>query len=103
MKTTDFQLVTILAEPELATRLVDEIRRLGARGYSLVEGTGEWQRGRGDHGPSDFSGPNVRIDTVVRAEVADAILEHLAATYFEHYAVFAYVSRVGVARPERYR
>ena len=39
MKTTDFQLVTILAEPELATRLVDEIRRLGARGYSLVEGT----------------------------------------------------------------
>jgi len=35
--------------------------------------------------------------------VADAILEHLAATYFTHYAVFAYVSTVDVARPERYR
>ena len=103
MKTTDFRLVTILAEPEIATRLADEIRALGARGYSLVDGTGEWQRGRGEHGPSDFSGPNVRIDTVVRAEVADAILERLTAAYFEHYAVFAYVSTVAVARPERYR
>ncbi|CAG0981206.1 hypothetical protein MYXO_01865 [Myxococcaceae bacterium] len=103
MKTTELRLVTILAEPELATRLVDEIRALGARGYSLVEGRAEWQRGRGDHGPSDWNGPNVRIDTVVRSEVSDAILEHLASTYFEHYAVFAYVSTVFVARPDRYR
>lgn len=103
MKTTEFKLVTILAEPELATRLVDEIRTLGARGYSLIDGTAEWLRARGDHGPSDWNGPNVRIDTVVRGEVADAILEHLAATYFEHYAVFAYVSTVSVARPDRYR
>lgn len=103
MKTTEFKLVTILAEPELATRLVDEILALGARGYSQVDGEAEWRRGRGEHGPSDWNGPNVRIDTVVRAEVADAILERLAASYFEHYAVFAYVSTVTVARPDRYR
>jgi nitrogen regulatory protein P-II 2 len=44
----------------------------------------------------------VRIETVVRPEIADAILARLAENYFEHYAVFAYVVNARIARSEKY-
>ncbi len=105
MPETVFKLVVILAEPELADRLVDEIRALGARGYSRYEGFSEWRRGRGQDdapGPHDWRGSHTRIETVVRAELAQAILDRLAATYFEHYAVFAYVVDAHIARRDKY-
>lgn len=100
-----FKLVVILSEPELADRLVDEIKALGARGYSRYEGFSEWRRGRGQDdapGPHDWQGTHVRIETVVRAELAQAILDRLGEAYFQHYAVFAYVVDAGIARRERY-
>lgn len=105
MTTVPFKLVTILSEPEIAERLISEIKALGARGYSRYDGHSEWKRGRGagtDPGPSDWDGPHARIETVVRAEIAELILERLATAYFQHYAVFAYVSEVGVRRREKY-
>jgi len=105
MAGTMFKLVVILAEPEIADRIVDDVKRLGARGYSRYEGYSEWRRGRGPDdapGPHDFAGPHARIETVVRSEVAQAILDHLAVTYFEHYAVFAYLADATIARRDRY-
>ena len=105
MNTVAFKLVTILTEPEIADRLVAEVTSLGARGYSRYEGQSEWRRGRGaddSTAPSDWQGTHVRIETVVREEVADAILRRLAEAYFPHYATFAYVVDVGVRRREKY-
>lgn len=105
MPGTTFKLVVILAEPEIADRIVEDVKRLGARGYSRYEGYSEWRRGRGPDeapGPHDFAGPHARIETVVRSEVAQAILDHLAATYFKHYAVFAYLADATIARRDRY-
>jgi hypothetical protein len=39
---------------------------------------------------------------VVQEAVAGAILEHLSATYFEHYALIAYIDTVSVVRGEKY-
>ncbi|MBL8701432.1 MAG: transcriptional regulator [Alphaproteobacteria bacterium] len=105
MAGADFKLVVILSEPELADRLVAEIQALGARGFSRYDGYSEWRRGRGPDdapGPHDWQGTHTRIETVVRGEVAHAILERLAKAYFEHYAVFAYVVDATIARRERY-
>ena len=105
MTGADFKLVVILSEPELADRLVEEIRSLGARGYSRYDGFSEWRRGRGRDdapGPHDWQGTHTRLETVVRGEVAHAILDRLAEKYFEHYAVFAYVVDATIARRERY-
>jgi hypothetical protein len=38
----------------------------------------------------------------VRAELAQALLDHLAAAYFRHYAVFAYVADAAIARRDKY-
>lgn len=99
MTTTERQLVTIIAEAVLKKRLIDDIRRLGATGYSIgsVEGSGTGGRHTGD-----WEGPHVRIETIVRDEVAERILEHLVEHYFTNYAVVAFASTVRVARPAKF-
>lgn len=99
MITTERQLVTIVAEAVLRRRLLDDIRSLGATGYSISTTDGS---GTGGRQTSDWEGPHVRIETIVRDEVADAILAHLVEHYFTNYAVVAWASTVRVARPAKF-
>jgi nitrogen regulatory protein P-II 2 len=99
MNTTKLRKVTIIAEAVLEDRLLREVRELGSRGYTLAMVSGEGSRGVR---ASEFEGKNVQIEVLVSAEVADRLLDHLAANYFEHYAVVAYVVEVEVVRGERY-
>lgn len=100
MRTVPLKLITVIAEAVLEDHLLREFRKLGARGYSLSEVRGEGTRGV--HA-IDWEGRNLKIEMLVSAEVADRILEHVADTYFEHYAVVAYVQDVEVVRGEKYR
>jgi len=61
-------------------------------------------RGEGSRGvrASEWEGKNIQLELLVSSDVADRILDHLAAEYFEHYAVVAYVSVVEVVRGDRY-
>jgi nitrogen regulatory protein P-II 2 len=99
MKTMPLKLLTIVAEAVLEPLLLDDLRRLGARGFSMGKVRGEGSRGVR---ASDFEGSNIRIETIVSAEVADRILESIAESYFEHYAVIAYISDVEVVRGDKY-
>lgn len=93
------QLVTIVAESVVESRLIDDVKKCGARGYSLGHVTGEGVTGRGT---ADLTGPSVRLETVVTDDVADRILTMLAQQYFDRYAVVAWISPVLVARPQRF-
>jgi nitrogen regulatory protein P-II 2 len=99
MNTTKLRKVTIIAEAVLEDRLLREVRELGSRGYTMTAVSGEGSRGVR---ASEFEGKNVQIEVLVSAVVADRLLDHLAANYFEHYAVVAYVVEVEVVRWERY-
>jgi hypothetical protein len=99
VQTVDRHLLTIIAESLLEHRLIDDVKRLGARGYSIAQVRGEGATG---WTIESWEGQSVRLDTVVTDAVADAILDHLSAHYFEHYAVVAWITPVRVARPERY-
>ncbi len=96
---THLYLVTIVAEPVLEEQITRELRSLGARGFSVSEGRGAGSRGIR---ASDFGGAHVRIETVVSLPSAKAIMEHVAAQYFAHYAVIAWVSDVSVVRGDKY-
>jgi hypothetical protein len=50
----------------------------------------------------DMSGGNIRLETVVSAEVAELILSELEKDYFPHYAVSCWLSDVEVIRDDRY-
>ncbi len=99
MHTYPVKLVTIIAEPVLEARLTSELRRMGATGWTIVEGRGEGSRGI--HA-AEIPGVNIRIDTIVSPTVADRIVEHMATHYFVEYEVIAYVSDVSVVRSEKY-
>ena len=99
MRTVPLKEVTIIAEALLEDRLLREIRELGAHGYTVGEARGEGSRGVR---ASEWEGKNVRIETLVSAEVADRILQHVTENYFDHYAVVAYLSDVQVVRGEKY-
>jgi nitrogen regulatory protein PII len=99
MKTVPLRRVTIVAEHLLGDRLVEEIKSLGARGYTLADVRGEGSRGVR---ASEWEGKNVRIETIVSEVVADRILERLAEHWFPRYAVIAWVETVGVVRGDKY-
>lgn len=99
MKTTRIKLVTVIAEAILEERLVRDIRRLGAKGFTRSEVHGEGSRGRR---VGDVEGANVRLECLVSADTAERILGELAEHYFENYAIVAFVEDVSVVRGDKY-
>lgn len=92
-------LVTIVAEGVLREQLLAELLELGARGYTVGE-----VHGHGSSGISGqfWSGAQIRIETLVAPAVAERIMEHLQANYFNIYSVIAYNSEVSVVRADKY-
>ncbi|WP_337845418.1 transcriptional regulator [Thermus sp.] len=99
MELVRLKLVTIVAESLLEKRLVEEIRRLGAKGYTITPARGEGSRGLRS---ADWEGQNIHLETIVSEEVALKILKKLQEDYFPHYAVIAYVENVEVVRGDKY-
>ena len=93
------KLVTIIAEGFLEERLVRDIKRLGAKGYTITAARGEGSRGVR---ASEWEGGNIRLETVVSPLVAEKILGYLAEVYFANYAVIAFVENVEVVRGDKY-
>lgn len=93
------KLVTIIAERILRASLVEEVRSLGALGFTISDVAGEGTRGV--HA-SEWEGANIKLEMIVTAEVADRIIDHVAATYFEHHAVIVYVHDTSVVRGTKY-
>jgi nitrogen regulatory protein P-II 2 len=93
------RLVTIVAERVLRSRLIDEIRALGARGFTITEVTGEGSRGVR---ASEWEGANIKLETIVAADVAARIVDHVSATYFAYHAVIVSARDVDVVRGDKY-
>lgn len=99
MRPTTVTLLTIIAEGLLRERLIDDVMRLGASGYTLSE-----VHGRGTRGIAGqfWHGAQVRIEALVGAATADSILAHLETHYFADYSVIAYTTEVRVLRADKY-
>lgn len=99
MNTVPLKKVTLVAEGVLEQQIVRELRALGASGYTIGAVRGEGSRGVR---ASEWEGDNVKVEILADAATADRILEHVAAAYFEHYAVIAWVTDVQVVRGDKY-
>lgn len=99
MDTHELTLVTLVAESMMEERLTREIMELGATGYTVSE-----IRGKGSRGirTGDIPGQGIRIETLVSPEVADALLERAAESWFPHYAVVVWEATVRVVRGDKY-
>ena len=99
MRTVPVVCLTVVAEAVVEQRLLRDLEGAGARGWTITSGRG---RGTSPVAASDWEGANVRIETLVSAAVADRVLEVLAAHYFPHYAVVAWVSPAHVVRGDKF-
>ncbi|MBO6575595.1 MAG: hypothetical protein JJ896_11380 [Rhodothermales bacterium] len=97
--TTPLKLVTIVTERILEDRLLRKLEEFGVSGYTLTQATGRGSRGVR---ASEWEGPDTKIETLVSAEVAEKIVDHVSQKFFEHYAVIVYVLDAHVVRGEKY-
>jgi len=99
MNTHPLTLLTIVSETLLKERLIHELREAGAKGFTITEVSGEGSRQRR---VSEILGENIKIEVIVKPEIADKILSVLQKQFFPRYAVVAYLSEVQVVREEKY-
>ena len=94
------QLLVVITEAVIERRLVQDAMRLGAHGYTVhdVRGgsahatrEGTWEADR-----------TVEIKIVCDAAVADAVADHVIASYAPHYGITLYFTDVQVLRPQKY-
>ncbi len=101
MHTVEMRLVTIIAQDSLIDRLPNEIKQLGAKGYTITREI----LGSGAHGErvSEWEGENFKLEAIVDEITADRIVTYMAEDYFPDYAVVVYVTPVQVVRGEKFR
>jgi nitrogen regulatory protein P-II 2 len=92
--------LTVVSESLLREKLIKLMRGAGAKGFTITQADGEGSRGVR---ATEWEGPNTRIETIVSAAVADRIIDQLADSYFEDYAVIAWMSDVTVWRAKKFQ
>lgn len=94
------QLLVIIAEATLEKRLVQDVKRFGAHGYTVLD-----VRGGSDYGQREGTleaDRTIRMEVICESHVADHIAEHVLAAYAVHYSVRIYFADVQVLRPAKY-
>jgi hypothetical protein len=79
--TAQVKLVTIVASSELQDRIIEELREAGAGGYTIARTSGGGLHGPRVRGMWDTG--NVRIETLVSAEIAERVLERVSHAFAE--------------------
>jgi hypothetical protein len=80
LETAKIKLVTVIATSELEDRLMEDLRKAGATGYTISSVSS----GGGSHGPRHrgmFDTGNLRIEMLVTPDVATKLLEVVVAHY----------------------
>lgn len=94
------KLVTVICEADLEKTLVDEIRKAGAKGYTVTEA-----RGGGSRGVRDAlwgASTNVRVEVLCTEAVAAKILDVIEKGYFKDYGIVMFVTDVEVRRSTKF-
>jgi nitrogen regulatory protein PII len=99
MKTVPMKRVTIIGDDTVKYRIVQELRELGATGYTDCGVHGKGARGIR---PRHAEPANRKIEVIATPEVAERILEHIAQHYFDNYAMIAFLDDVEVLRGEKF-
>ncbi len=94
MKTQPIVLLTIITEATLESSIVEDVMRLGARGYTVIDA-----RGSGSHGVRSGAwgqGNNIRIDVIGNEDIIGKIIVHLRDSYDQNYGLLIFSARVDV-------
>ena len=94
------KLVTVVCEAFAREPVLDILRTVGARGWTLFAVEGDGARGGRPADIPEFS--NIQIEVVVRPEVAVVLLEQLERELFPRYGMIAFAADVQVLRAGKF-
>jgi len=95
------KLLTVVTEASLERSLVEDLRDLGARGWTITDARGQGHRGKRS---LDWEhGGNIRLEVICDAALADRLVAHLREHYYDNYAMVLFVLDVEVLRPEKFQ
>jgi nitrogen regulatory protein PII len=100
MHTEHRKLITIVMEAALEQRLIKDLKKLGANGYTITDARGKGSRGV-RNASWDRSG-NIRVEVLCDEACAYAIAMHLKEHYFDDIAMVLFISDVAVLRPQKF-
>jgi nitrogen regulatory protein P-II 2 len=94
------KLLVIIAEAALEKALTEDVKRLGAQGYTVhdVRGVGRQGERAGDW-EADRS---IEMKVIATEAVAQAIGRHVLEAYCDHYSVTMFLAEGSVLRPEKF-
>ena len=94
------KLLVIVAAAALEKALVQDVKRLGAHGYTVydVRGAG----GSGERAGAWEADRTIEMKVVCDAEVADRIGQAVLAAYSAHYGLTIFFADVTVLRADKY-
>ena len=94
------KLLTIITESEIEEHLLQDIDRLGAKGYTI-----SFAKGKGEKGVRNAvwnANSNVKIEIVCDNNICEKIIEFLKENYLKNYAMILFISDVNVLRPKKF-
>lgn len=93
-------LLVMVCEAVLEPQLIADCERLGAHGYTVMDVRGGGRRGpRAATWDADRS---IRMEVICDAVTAQAIVDHVQASYFANFAMMVFTADIGVLRPEKF-
>jgi nitrogen regulatory protein PII len=93
-------LLTIITEATLEGRLLPELEKLGAQGYTITDARGKGSRGARD---ADWDADsNIRIEVICTSKIAEAITARLKEKYYDNFAMIMFSHEVSVLRPGKF-
>lgn len=93
-------LLIVITEAAIEQALLDDMVQLGVRGYTVTD-----VRGRGSRGVRDATWQetaNIRIEAICPRTMAETVLAHLQARYYENYGMVAFLQEIEILRPEKF-
>jgi nitrogen regulatory protein P-II 2 len=99
MNLNSIQLITIISLDVLEERIVQDLKTLGVKGYTVSEARGEGLSVRRD---DNWEGRNIRIEILANEEKLEKIFTLLQEKYFPKYKMIAFSYPVNVLRREKF-
>jgi len=100
MKAVKQKLTTVVTERAIEEMVLRDIKRLGAKGYVLVEARGEDARGI-RHAEWEAN-RDVRVEIICDESLANVIAAHLMKSYYDDYDMTIFFTDIDViARKEK--
>lgn len=94
------KLLTVVTEATLERRVIADVERLGAHGYTVTDARGKGGRGLRNAGWDRSA--NIRIEVVCDESTAARIASHLQEHYYGDYAMIIFIGTVEILRPEKF-